>query len=99
MFSVSYYNVGFFTEPINYGGLLLLFLSFIRIKEGFISSDTPTIPRNKIKSVYLKSPMFSYPRVVIYFDGPEGKVLRRNISVKYKKEAEQILAEEGLLKS
>jgi len=99
MFSVSYYNVGFFTEPINYGGLLLLFLSFVRIKEGFISSDTPTIPRNKIKSVYLKSPMFSYPRVVVYFDGPEGKVLRRNISVKYKKEAEQILTEEGLLKS
>ena len=43
--------------------------------------------------------MFSYPRVVVYFDGPEGKVLRRNISVKYKKEAEQILTEEGLLKS
>ena len=99
LFSVSYYNVGFFMEPINYGGLLLLFLSFVRIKEGFISSNTPMIPRNKIKSVYLKSPMFSYPRVVIYFDGPEGKVLRRNISIKYKKEAEQLLSEEGLLKS
>ena len=97
MFSVSYYGANFFMQPLNYGALLLLFLSFIKIKEGFISSNTPTIPRSKIKSVYLKTPKFSYPRLVIYFDGPEGKVLRRSISVKYKQEAEQVLKEVGLM--
>ena len=97
MISVSYYGINFFKQPLNYGALLLLFMSFVKIKEGFVSSSTPTIQRNKIKSVYLKTPMFSYTRVVIYFEGPEGKVLRRSISVKYKKEGEQVLKEVGLL--
>ena len=97
LFSVSYYGGDFFKEPFNYGALLLLFLSFMKIKEASLSSNTPIIPRSKIKSVYLKTPKFSYPRVVIYFDGPEGKVLRRSISVKYKKEAEQVLIETGLM--
>ena len=99
MFSVSYYGANFFKEPLNYGALLLLFMSFVRIKEASVSSDTPTIARSKIKSVYLKTPKFSFPRVVIYFDGPEGKVLRRSISVKYRQEAQQVLEETGLLKS
>ena len=97
MFSVSYYGANFFKEPLNYGALLLLFMSFVRIKEASVSSDTPTIARSKIKSVYLKTPKFSFPRVVIYFDGPEGKVLRRSISVKYRQEAQQVLEETGLL--
>lgn len=97
MFSVSYYGANFFKEPLNYGALLLLFLSFVKIKEGFISSSTPNIPRSKIKSIHFKTPKFSYPRLVIYFDGPEGKILRRSISIKYKKEAEQVLKEVGLV--
>lgn len=97
MFSVSYYGINFFKQPLNYGALLLLFMSFVKIKEGFISSTTPTIQRSKIKTVHFKTPMFSYPRVVIYFEGPEGKVLRRTISVKYKQEGIQILKEVGLM--
>ncbi len=97
MFSVSYYGAGFFMQPLNYGALLLLFISFVKIKDGFVSSSTPTIQRSKIKTVHFKTPMFSFARVVIYFEGPEGKVLRRSISVKYKQEAEQVLKETGLL--
>ena len=89
----SYYGLSFFKEPINYGALFLLFLSFIRIKNGFMSSRTPTIERSKIKSVHFKTPRFSYPRLVIYFTGPEGKVLRRTIPVLYKKEAMEVLKE------
>ena len=94
---ISYYDIDFFKEAINYGALFLLFLSFIRIKNAFLSSRTPTITRNKIKSVYFKTPRFSYPRVVIYFTGPEGKVLRKTIPVLYKKEALAVLKETGLL--
>jgi hypothetical protein len=97
MFSVSYYGINFFKQLLNYGALLLLFMSFVKIKEGFISSTTPTIQRSKIKTVHFKTPMFSYPRVVIYFEGPEGKVLRRSISVKYKQEGQQILKDSGLM--
>lgn len=97
MFSVSYYGINFFKQPLNYGALLLLFMSFVKIKEGFLSSTTPTIQRSKIKTVHFKTPMFSYPRVVIYFEGPEGKVLRRSISVKYKQEGLQVLRETGLM--
>lgn len=97
MFSVSYYGGNFFMEPINYGAVLLFFLSFIRMKEGFMSSNTPTIKRNKIRSAYFKTPKFSFPRLVIYFEGPEGKVLRRTISVKYKQEALPVLQETGLI--
>jgi hypothetical protein len=74
-----------------------LFLSFKRIQDGFNSSRTPTISRNKIKSVYFKTPKFSYPRLVIYFEGPEGKILKRTISVLYKQEALPVLKETGLL--
>ena len=95
--SASYYGISFFKKPINYAAVFLLFISFIRVKEGFISSKTPTIARDKIKSVYLKTPKFSYPRLVIYFTGPEGKVLRRKISVLYKQEAIPVLKETGLL--
>ena len=96
--SIMYYGTYFFKQPVNYGALFLLFISFIRIKEGFLSSNTPTIRRSKIKSVYLKSPKFSYPRLVIYFDGPEGKILRRTIPILYKKEALPVLQEMGLMK-
>jgi hypothetical protein len=97
MFSVSYYGAGFFKEIENYGALILLFMSFVRIKNNMNSSSTPTIQRNKIKNVLLKSPLFSYPRLIIYFEGPEGKVLKRSISVKYKKEAIPVLQETGLM--
>jgi hypothetical protein len=97
LFSVSHYGSAFFKEPVNYGGLLLLFLSFIKIKDGLVNSKTPTITRNKIKSVYLKTPKFSYPRLLIYFEGPEGKIVRRTISILYRKEAEPILKEIGLI--
>jgi hypothetical protein len=96
--SVSYYGGGFFLRPVNYGALLLLMITFMRMKEYMISSNTPTIPRSKIKNVLFKTPRFSYPRLVIYFDGPEGKVLRRTIAVKYKKEALPVLKETGLIR-
>ncbi len=91
--SLSRYGVNFFKYLVNYGELFLLFISFIRIKEGFISSNTPTILRSKIKSVYLKTPKFSFPQLVIYFEGPDGKTLRRTIPILYKKEALPILQE------
>jgi len=94
--SITFYGMGFFKEMINYGGLLLLFLSFRRIQDGFNSSRTPTIGRSKIKNVLFKTPKFSYPRLVIYFEGPEGKVLRRTIPVLYKQEALPVLKETGL---
>ena len=97
MFSVSYYGANFFMAPVNYGALLLLFISLVRMKENFNSSNTPAIQRNKIKNVLFKTPRFSYPRLVIYFEGPEGRVLRRTISVKYPKEALPVLQETGLL--
>ncbi len=93
----SYYGVSFFKEPVNYGALFLLFLSFIKIKNGFVSSRTPNIPRYKIKSVYFKAPKLSSPRLIIYFMGPEGKVLRKIIPVMYKQEALPILKETGIL--
>ena len=96
--AVTYYGAGFFKQPINYGALFLLLISFMRIKEGFLSSRTPTIARSKIRSVYFKTPVFSFPRLVIYFEGPEGKVVRKIIPVLYKKEALPILHEVGLLK-
>jgi hypothetical protein len=95
--SASYYGLQFFKNPINYGAIFLLLISFIRIKNGVMSSRTPTIPRNKIKSVYFKTPRFSYPRLVIYFNGPEGKVLRKTIPILYKQEALPILKETGVL--
>lgn len=96
--SVTYYGAYFFVHPINYGALFLLFLSFVRIKNGFNSSSTPTIKRDKIKSVYFKTPKFSYPRVVVYFEGPEGKTVRKIIPVLYKQEALPVLTETQLLK-
>ncbi|MGQ0829180.1 MAG: hypothetical protein ACT4ON_12400 [Bacteroidota bacterium] len=95
--SMNYYGFDFFLNPINYGALLLLLMSFRRVKEGFLSSRTPTIQRKKIKSVYFKTPTFSFPRIIIYFEGPEGKVLRKIIPVLYKKEALPVLKETGLL--
>ena len=96
--SIMYYGGSFFTEWINYGGLLLLFLSLRRIQEGLHSSKTPTIPRDKIKNVVFRTPRFSYPRLFVYFEGPEGKVLRRRISVLYKQEALPVLRETGVLR-
>ena len=98
LLSLSRYGAHFFWKPMNYGGLILLFLSFVRMKDGFVSSNTPTIQRSKIRSVYFKTPRFSYQRLVIYFEGPEGKVLRRTFSVLYKKEALPVLKETGLIK-
>ena len=95
--SVSYYGADFFKEPINYGGLLLLLISFVRVKNGFLTSSTPCISRRKIKSVYFKTPWYSFPRLVIYFEGPEGKMLRRIIPILNKQEALQVLKEAGLV--
>ena len=95
--ALSAYGMNFFKNPINYGGILLLFLCFIRIKKGFQTSSTPTIQRSKIRSVYMKSPKFSFPRMVIYFDSLEGKVLSRTIRIMYKKEALPVLKEMGLV--
>jgi len=97
--SATYYGVDFFKQWINYGALILLYISFRRVVDGFNTSRTPTIYRNKIKSVYLKSPKFSFPRLVIYFEGPEGKVLCKTISILYKKEAEPVLEETSLISS
>ena len=96
--SINNDGIYFFKHSLNYGALFLLFISFVRIKNGFISSRTPTINRSKIKSVYFKTPKFSYPRLVVYFDGPEGKVLRRTFSILYKNEALPVLKAAGLLK-
>lgn len=90
-FSVMYYGSGFFMNPINYAALYLLYLSMKRIVDGLNSSRTPTISRSKIKSLVFRTPKFSYPRLVIYFDGPEGKVLKRIIPVLYKQEALPVL--------
>jgi hypothetical protein len=95
--SATYYGIDFIRQPLNYCALFLLFLSFKRIQEGFNSSRTPTIERRKIKNVLFKTPRFSYPRLVIYFEGPEGKVLKRTFSVLYKQETLPVLKETGLL--
>ncbi len=97
--SVTNSGEAFFKQPLNYGALFLLFISLKRIQDGFISSKTPTINRSKIRSVYFKTPAFSYPRLVVYFEGPEGKVLRRTIPVLYKKEALPVLEETTLVQS
>ena len=96
--SVSHYGADFFKEPINYGGILILLISFVRVKNGFLSSRTPCISRNKIRSVYFKTPWYSFTQLIVYFEGPEGKVLRRIIPVLYKQEALPVLKESGLLK-
>lgn len=96
-FSVSYYGIYFFSHILNYGALFLLFVSLMRIKNGFNSSTTPTIMRNKIKSVHFKTPKFSFPRLVIYFEGPEDKIVRKIIPVLYKKEALPVLKKTGLI--
>jgi hypothetical protein len=93
--SVNVYGFSFFKHVANYGGLFLLFISFMRIQRGLTSSNTPTIQRSKIKGIHFKTPPFSYPRLLIYFEGPEGKVLRRSISILYKREALPILKEVG----
>ena len=93
--SVNTSGLLFFKYPINYGAIFLLIISFMRLKDGFNSSRTPTIKRNKIKSVYFKTPFYSFPRFIVYFEGPEGKVLRRVIPVLYKQEALPILKEAG----
>ena len=95
--STSFYGAVFLTNIINYGALFLLFLSFVRIRNGMVSSKTPTISREKIKSVCFKTPKFSYPRLVIYFNGPEGKVLRKIIPIYNQKEALSVLKDTGIL--
>ena len=95
--SITYYGMAFFKQPVNYAALFLLVLSLKRVQDGFNTSKTPTIRRSMIRSVYFKTPRISYPRLVIYFEGPEGKVLRRTISVLYKQEALPVLKETGLV--
>jgi len=95
--SATYYGIDFVKQPLNYGALFLLFLSFKRVQDGFNGSRTPTITRSKIRNLLFKTPRFSYPRIVIYFEGPEGKVLKRTIPVLYKQEALPVLRETGLL--
>lgn len=96
-FSATYYGMDFIKQPWNYAAIFLLYLSFKRVQDGFHGSKTPTIQRKKIKNLLFKTPRFSYPRVVIYFEGPEGKVLKRTIPVLYKQEALPVLKETGLL--
>jgi hypothetical protein len=95
--SVNSYGYIFFMHIENYGALLLLLLSLMRLKNGLLGSQTPTISRSKIKAIHFKTPKFSYPRLVIYFEGPENKVLRRIIPVLYKKEAEPVLKNANLI--
>lgn len=96
--SLTFYGYDFFIHPINYGAIILLLMAFMRVKEGFLSSRTPTIIRKTIKFVILKTPRFASPHILIYFDGPEGKVVRRKIPILYKKEALPVLQAKGLLK-
>jgi hypothetical protein len=95
--SINMHGADFFRNPFNYGALFLMILSFMRIQQGLVSSKTPTIYRSKIRSVYFKTPFYSYPRLVIYFEGPEGKVLRRTFPILYKQEALPVLKETGLI--
>lgn len=95
--TVTNLGMNFFKKPISYGTLFVLFYSFVRIKNGFITSKTATISRNKIKATYFKTPRFSYPQLVIYFEGPAGKVLKRTIPALYTKEAMPVLTETGLI--
>jgi hypothetical protein len=95
--SITQYQFDFFVHPVNYGAIILLLIFFSRVKAGFQSSRTPMIPRNKIKNVHFKTPKFSYPRLIIYFDGPEGKVVQKIIPVLYKQEAIPVIRESGLM--
>jgi hypothetical protein len=95
--SINMKGIYFFKELFNYGALFLMLFSFVRIQQGLVSSKTAAIYRDKIRSVYFKTPFYSYPRLVVYFEGPEGKVLRRTFPVLYKQEALPILKEAGLL--
>ena len=95
--SITSQETAFFENIYNYGVLTLLILSFTRLQSGFLTSKTPTIPLRKIKSVYFKTPMFSFPRLVIYFEGPEGKTLQRTIPVLYKQEALLVLEQKKSL--
>lgn len=95
--AITFYGFEFFVHPINYGAIILLLISFVRVKEGFLSSRTPMIERKSIQSIVLKTPLFSYPHLLIYFNGPEGKVIRRKISILYKKEALPVLERTKLL--
>lgn len=96
--SITYYGFDFFSHTLNYGTIILLLIFFRRVKDGFQTSRTPTIPRKKIRNVEFRTPKFSYPRLIVYFDGPEGKVLRKIIPVLYKQEALPVLKETGILK-
>lgn len=96
-FSVTYYGADFFVHPLNYGAIILLLIFFARVKEGFLSSRTPTIERKKIKNVVLKTPRFASPHILVYFEGPEGKVIRRKITILYKQEAIPVLKGKGLI--
>jgi hypothetical protein len=96
--AISYYGISFFREIWNYAALFLLIVFLVRIKESYLSSRTPTISRRKILNVVLKKPRFSFPHINIYFEGPEGKTLRRRIPILYLKEAEPVLRHTGLLK-
>jgi hypothetical protein len=95
--ATSYYGYDFFADPLNYGAIILLLVFFVRVKEGFLSSRTPTIDRKSITNVVLKTPRFSFPHILIYFHGPEGKIVRRRIPLLYKQEAIPVLKRTGLL--
>jgi len=96
--SLTFYGYDFFIHPLNYGALILLLMAFMRVKEGFLSSRTPTIERRSIRNIILKTPKFSFPHILVYFDGPEGKIVRRKIPILYLKEGLPVLKEKGLLK-
>lgn len=95
--TISAYGMEFFLHPVNYGALLLVFYFMARIREGFVSSRTPTIDRKLIRRTEVKTPKYSFPRFVVYFDGPEGKLLKRVIRIYHPKEALPVLKEKGFV--
>lgn len=95
--SINYYGFDFFIHPLNYGAIILLLIAFMRVKEGFLSSRSPTIERKSITNVVLKKPRFAQPHILVYFNGPEGKVIRRRITILYMQEAIPVLKAKGLL--
>ncbi len=95
-FAIAYYGKQFFAEPLNYAAIFLLILSMRRVQQGFNASKSPSINRSKLKNILFKTPKFSFPRLEIYFVGPNNKTLKRTISVLYKKEALNILEKENI---
>jgi hypothetical protein len=98
LLSVGLYGLAFFIAPVSYGAMFLFVLLAYKAKDRFNKSMSPYIYRNTIKSAEIKSQLFAAPSLEIYFDGPEGKVLRRNFPILYKNNALKVLENSGILK-